>query len=196
MKKIFTTLCMASMLLTAYADMTLSLTSFDENEEEVITNITKDTTIVVTDFVENEFTGAPEMAVYGNVTTDSKSIKVTIERSEIGINDQFCLGTCVNGNGELKEELTLQPENNAWFTHYYPTTPSTVTIAYTFNDGINPAIKLTVDYNYSGTAVDNVVINPSDNTIYNLLGQRMPSNNLSELPAGIYIINGKKYIKQ
>jgi hypothetical protein len=32
--------------------------------------------------------------------------------------------------------------------------------------------------------------------IYNLLGQRMPNNTLSELPKGIYIINGKKYIKQ
>jgi hypothetical protein len=35
-----------------------------------------------------------------------------------------------------------------------------------------------------------------NNIIYNLLGQRMPSNELSELPAGIYILNGKKYIKK
>jgi hypothetical protein len=47
-----------------------------------------------------------------------------------------------------------------------------------------------------GPAVEDVVVRPTDNTIYNLLGQRMPTNELSELPAGIYIVNGKKIIKQ
>ena len=87
-------------------------------------------------------------------------------------------------------------EGNTWFTHYYPNNIGEETISYTFNDAVNPIITLTVVYNYSGTAVEDVVVRPTDNTIYNLLGQRMPNNTLSELPKGIYIINGKKYIKQ
>jgi hypothetical protein len=40
------------------------------------------------------------------------------------------------------------------------------------------------------------VVDGTKGMIYNLLGQRMSANDLSELPKGIYIINGKKYIKQ
>jgi hypothetical protein len=71
-------------------------------------------------------------------------------------------------------------------------------IVYTFNDGVNPAIELTIRYSYEDddTAVEDVIARPNDNAIYNLLGQRMPTTNWEELSAGIYIINGKKYIKK
>ena len=48
MKKIFTTLLMASMLLTAHASMGLSISYWDEYDEEVITELPKHTTVVVT----------------------------------------------------------------------------------------------------------------------------------------------------
>jgi hypothetical protein len=48
----------------------------------------------------------------------------------------------------------------------------------------------------TGTAVEDVEIRPTSNVIYNLLGQKMPTTEISELPKGIYIINGKKFIKQ
>ena len=85
-----------------------------------------------------------------------------------------------------------------WFTHYTVYEAGTETIVYSFNDGINPALTLTVKYSYmdEDTAVDNVVVLPTNNIIYNLLGQRMPTTNWEDLSAGIYIINGKKYIKQ
>jgi hypothetical protein len=46
------------------------------------------------------------------------------------------------------------------------------------------------------TAIEDVVAPQYNGKIYNLLGQEMPSTELSELPKGIYIINGKKIIKQ
>jgi hypothetical protein len=61
---------------------------------------------------------------------------------------------------------------------------------------VNPAITLTIQYNYAMTAVENVVAPQYNGKIYNLLGQEMPSKNLNELPKGIYIINGKKFINQ
>lgn len=199
MKKIFTTILLAGMLLSAHASLNVTVNTWNENDEEVITYITKDTTIVVTDFEEDFFNGGVVMGINGNLySSDSQTIKVTIERSNAGLKDEFCSGACIPGNEEVKQEITVEATNegNTWFTHYYPQYIGEETISYTFNDEVNPAIILTVVYNYSGTAVEDVVALPTDNTIYNLLGQRMPTTELNELPAGIYIINGKKIIKQ
>ena len=46
------------------------------------------------------------------------------------------------------------------------------------------------------TKVEDVVFPPCNGKIYNLLGQRMFTDEISELPKGIYIINGKKFSKQ
>ena len=46
------------------------------------------------------------------------------------------------------------------------------------------------------SAIENLVAPQYNGKIYNLLGQEMPATELSELPKGIYIINGKKIIKQ
>lgn len=198
MKKFFTTFLMASMLLTAHASLELNVVVLDENEDEVDLPITKDTTITVSTYEEDFFTGEVVMSLYGDLSTTSKDIKVTITRYVTGINDQFCMGSCYVGNGELKQELdlTLFQTPSSWFTHFYPTEASATPITYTFNDGVNAPIALTVRYCYLTSAVDNVTSPNFDNNIYNLLGQQMPSNDLSELPAGIYIINGKKYVKQ
>lgn len=199
MKKIFTTILLTSMLLSAYAGLNVTVNTWDENDEEVIMYITQDTTIVVNDFEEDMFSGSVVMGVKGYLySSESNTIHVTIERSQAGLKDEFCSGACVPGNKETKQELTVEATNegNTWYTHYYPHNISEETISYTFNDAVNPVITLTVVYNYSGTAVEDVVVRPTDNTIYNLLGQRMPTNELSELPAGIYIVNGKKIIKQ
>lgn len=199
MKRIFTTILIANLLLTAHAGLTLTVNSENADGDEVITYITKDTTIVITDFEEDVFSGTVVMGVNGYLySSDTTKIQVTIERSQKGLKDEFCSGACTPGNGEVKQELTVEAatENNTWFTHYYPQTAGKETIAYSFDDGINPIITLTVEYNYNVTAVEDVVVIPANNAIYNLLGQRMPSNDLSELPSGIYIINGKKYIKQ
>ena len=197
MKKIFTTLFMASMLLTAHAGMGLSISYWDENDEEVITEITKDTTIVVSEYEEDWISGKMVMSLAGYVTPANKKLNVTIERSSIHSNDQFCLGSCFQSNGELKQELSIDlfSATGSWQTHLYPTEPGTTTITYTFDDSVNPAITLTVKYSYQTSAVDNVVASQHSGIIYSILGQKMPTTDLNELPAGIYIINGKKYIK-
>jgi hypothetical protein len=197
MKKFLSTFFLASMMLSAYAGLGLTFVTVDENEEDIVTTITKDTTFIVTNY-EEDWDGNPEMTAKGKVSSTSNKITITIERSAEGLNDQFCLGACLQGNGEKTqvEELTLGPVNNIWFAHFYPTEPSETTITYTFDDGVNPAITLTIKYSYLMTPVDNVVAPQHSGKIYNLLGQQMSTTDLSELPKGIYIINGKKVIKQ
>jgi hypothetical protein len=171
-------------------------------DEQVSVEIVKDTTIVVTEFEYDEDMEEATMGVEGTMySDDTDSIMVTITRSATDVVDQLCAGgNCVPGNGELKQEIAFKvgemESMRSWFTHYTALEAGKVTINYAFNDGTNPVINLTIVYDYKGTAVDDVIVRPTDNAIYNLLGQRMPSNDLSELPAGIYIINGKKYIKQ
>jgi hypothetical protein len=115
--------------------------------------------------------------------------------------DQFCAaGNCVPGNGELNQVCEFvvgaMEMQRSWFTHYTPMEAGEEVISYEFNDGVNPAITLTIKYSYKTTAVEDVVAPQYNGKIYNLLGQEMQASDLSELPRGIYIINGKKYIKQ
>lgn len=174
-------------------------------EDDLVSiDVTKDTTIIVTEYEYDEDLEEATMGVEGVMYSDeSQQITVSITRSAEGIFDQFCAaGNCVPGNSELTQELEFTIGSMAsmrrWFTHYTVYEAGTETIVYTFNDGINPALTLTVKYSYmdEDTAVDNVVVLPTNNIIYNLLGQRMPTTNWEDLSAGIYIINGKKYIKQ
>ena len=198
MKKIFTTIFMASMLLSAQAGLGLSYITLDENEEEVIHTITQDTTIEVSDYEEDFFGDGMVMSFSGYVYTTSKNLTVTIERTTLNTRDEFCLNGCFAGNGEENQvlELTISKEEESFITHFYPTEASTTLIKYTFNDGINPAIAITVKYCYLTSAVDHIVAPQYNGIIYNLLGQPMPTTNISELPAGIYVIGNKKFIKQ
>ena len=203
MKKIFTTFFVFSIALAMQASFHLTLEKWIE-EDLVTTDITKDTTIVVTEYEYDEDLEEALMEVRGQLYSDeSQNITVTITRKNTGIIDQFCAaGNCVPGNGELTQvcEFTVGTADfqRSWLTHYTPIEPSTEVIVYTFNDGVNPTIKLTVRYSYEDdeTAVEEVIARPNDNIIYNLLGQRMPTTNWEEVSAGIYIINGKKYIKK
>ena len=197
MKKFLSTLFLVSIMLNAYAGLGLTFVTVDENEEDIVTTITKDTTFIVTNY-EEDWDGNPEMTAKGQVSSSSSKITMTIERSAEGLNDQFCLGGCLQGNGKKKEvvDITLTSENNIWLAHFYPTEPSETIISYKFDDGVNPAITLTVKYSYLMTAIEDVVAPQYNGIIYNLLGQQMQTTSLNELPKGIYIINGKKFIKQ
>ena len=203
MKKIFTTIIVLAVALGMQASLHISIEQW-VGEDLVTTNITKDTTIVVTEYEYDEDLEEALMEVRGQLYLDeSQNITVTITRKNTGIIDQFCAaGNCVPGNGELTQvcEFTVGTADfqRSWFTHYTPIEPSTEVIVYTFNNGVNPTIKLTVRYSYEDdeTAVEEVIARPNDNIIYNLLGQRMPTTHWEELSVGIYIINGKKYIKK
>lgn len=203
MKKIYTTILLLGMAISMSASFHLTIEKWVE-DDLVSIDVTKDTTIIVTEYEYDEDLEEATMGVEGVMYSDeSQQITVSITRSAEGIFDQFCAaGNCVPGNSELTQELEFTIGSMAsmrrWFTHYTVYEAGTETIVYTFNDGINPALTLTVKYSYEDedTAVDNVVVLPTNNIIYNLLGQRMPTTNWEDLSAGIYIINGKKYIKQ
>lgn len=203
MKKIYTTILLLGMAISMSASFHLTIEKWVE-DDLVSIDVTKDTTIIVTEYEYDEDLEEATMGVEGVMYSDeSQQIAVSITRSAEGIFDQFCAaGNCVPGNSELTQELEFTIGSMAsmrrWFTHYTVYEAGTETIVYSFNDGINPALTLTVKYSYmdEDTAVDNVVVLPTNNIIYNLLGQRMPTTNWEDLSAGIYIINGKKYIKQ
>ena len=203
MKKIFTSCFVLFAALSLQAALHLTVYQVID-DEEVTTEITQNTTLRITEYEWDEDLEEALMEVRGQLYSDeSPNITVTITRSSEGIIDQFCAaGNCVPGNSELTQELNFTvgtlSSMRRWFTHYTVYEAGTETIAYTFDDGINPTLTLTVKYSYNdeNTAVEDVLVRPTDNAIYNLLGQRMPTNELNELPAGIYIVNGKKIIKQ
>ena len=203
MKKIFTSFFVLFAALSLQAALHLTVYQVID-DEEVTTEITQNTTLRITEYEWDEDLEEALMEVRGQLYSDeSQNITVTITRQSTGIIDQFCAaGNCVSGNGELSQvcEFTIGslPMQRSWFTHYTPWEAGTETIVYEFNDGVNPTLTLTIKYSYKDedTSVEDVVVLPTNNIIYSLLGQRMPTTNWDELPAGIYIINGKKYIKQ
>lgn len=201
MKKIFTTIFVLSAALSMQAALHLTTEKWVE-DDLVSTEITESTTIIVNEYEWDEDLEEATMGVTGQLYSDeSPNITVTITRQNTGILDQFCAGgSCIYGNEELTQicELTIgsMPMERQWTTHLTIAEASTTTISYSFNDGVNPMITLTVKYCYLTSAVENVVAPQYNGKIYNLLGQEMPATELSELPKGIYIINGKKYIKQ
>ena len=201
MKKIFTSFFVLFAALSLQAALHLTVYQVID-DEEVTTEITQNTTFRITEYEWDEDLEEALMEVRGQLYSDeSQNITVTITRQSTGIIDQFCAaGNCVPGNGELTQVCDFTIGSLAsmrqFFTHYTQTEAGKETIIYTINDGKNPTITLTIVYSYLSSAVENVVMPQGNNIIYNLLGQRMPSNELSELPAGIYILNGKKYIKK
>lgn len=201
MKKILTTVIVLCAALSMQAGLHLNYEKW-VGDEKVVTNITENTTITVTEYEWDEDLEEALMEVKGQLYSDeSKNITVTITRQNTGVIDQFCAaGNCVPGNGELNQVcefvIGTMAMQRSWFTHYTPMEAGTEEISYEFNDGVNPSITLTIKYSYKTTAVEDVEIRPTSNVIYNLLGQKMPTTEISELPKGIYIINGKKYIKQ
>ena len=201
MKKFLSTIFVLCTALSMQAALHLNYEKW-EGDEKVVTEVTENTTITVTEYEWDEDLEEALMEVRGQLYSDeSENITVTITRQSTGIIDQLCAaGNCVPGNGELTQVCefvvgTMEMQRS-WFTHYTPIEASNEEISYEFNDGMNPAITLTIKYSYLMTAVENIVAPQYNGKIYNLLGQEMQASDLSELPKGIYIINGKKYIKQ
>ena len=201
MKKFLSTIFVLCIALSTQAALHLNYEKW-EGDEKVVTEVTQNTTITITEYEWDEDLEEALMEVRGQLYSDeSQNITVTITRQSTGVIDQFCAaGNCVPGNGELNQVcefvIGAMEMQRSWFTHYTPMEAGEEVISYEFNDGVNPAITLTIKYSYLMTAVEDVVAPQYNGKIYNLLGQEMPVSELNELPKGIYIINGKKYIKQ
>ena len=201
MKKFLSTIFVLCIALSTQAALHLNYEKW-EGDEKVVTEVTQNTTITLTEYEWDEDLEEALMEVRGQLYSDeSQNITVTITRQSTGVIDQLCAaGNCVPGNGELNQVcefvIGAMEMQRSWFTHYTPMEAGEEVISYEFNDGVNPTITLTIKYSYLMTAVENVVAPQYNGKIYNLLGQEMPVSELNELPKGIYIINGKKYIKQ
>ena len=201
MKKFLSTIFVLCAALSMQAALHLNYEKW-EGDEKVVTEVTQNTTITITEYEWDEDLEEALMEVRGQLYSDeSQNITVTITRQSTGVIDQFCAaGNCVPGNGELNQVCEFvvgaMEMQRSWFTHYTPMEAGEEVISYEFNDGVNPTITLTIKYSYLMTAVEDVVAPQYNGKIYNLLGQEMPVSELNELPKGIYIINGKKYIKQ
>ncbi len=201
MKKFLSTIFVLCIALSTQAALHLNYEKW-EGDEKVVTEVTQNTTITITEYEWDEDLEEALMEVRGQLYSDeSQNITVTITRQSTGVIDQFCAaGNCVPGNGELNQVCEFvvgaMEMQRSWFTHYTPMEAGEEVISYEFNDGVNPTITLTIKYSYLMTAVEDVVAPQYNGKIYNLLGQEMPVSELNELPKGIYIINGKKYIKQ
>ena len=201
MKKLLTTILVLCAALSMQAALHLNYEKWVD-DEKVVTEVTENTTITVTEYEWDEDLEEALMEVRGQLYSDeSNKITVTIKRQSTGVIDQFCAaGNCVPGNGELNQVCEFvvgtMAMQRSWFTHYTPMEAGTEEISYEFSDGVNPAITLTIKYSYNTTAVEDVVAPQYNGRIYNLLGQEIPATEISELPKGIYIINGKKVIKQ
>ena len=201
MKKFLSTIFVLCTALSMQAALHLNYEKW-EGDEKVVTEVTQNTTITITEYEWDEDLEEALMEVRGQLYSDeSQNITVTITRQSTEIIDQFCAaGNCVPGNGALTQVCEFvvgtMPMQRTWFTHYTPMEAGEEVISYEFNDGVNPTITLSINYSYLMTAVEDVVTPQHNGKIYNLLGQEMPATSLSELPKGIYIINGKKYIKQ
>lgn len=201
MKKFLSTIFVLCIALSTQAALHLNYEKW-EGDEKVVTEVTQNTTITITEYEWDEDLEEALMEVRGQLYSDeSQNITVTITRQSTGVIDQLCAaGNCVPGNGELNQVCEFvvgaMEMQRSWFTHYTPMEAGEEVISYEFNDGVNPTITLTIKYSYLMTAVEDVVAPQYNGKIYNLLGQEMPVSELNELPKGIYIINGKKYIKQ
>ncbi len=201
MKKFLTTVLVLCAAFSMQAALHLTVNQVID-DEEVATDITQSTTLLVTEYEWDEDLEEATMGITGQLYSDeSQNITVTITRQRTDVIDQFCAASnCVPGNGGLTQvcnfTIGTMAMQRSWFTHYTPTEASNEVISYEFNDGVNPTITLTIKYSYLMTALEQVVAPQYNGKIYNILGQLMPATELSELPKGIYIINGKKYIKQ
>ena len=201
MKNFLSTIFVLCIALSTQAALHLNYEKW-EGDEKVVTEVTQNTTITITEYEWDEDLEEALMEVRGQLYSDeSQNITVTITRQSTGVIDQLCAaGNCVPGTGELNQVcefvIGAMEMQRSWFTHYTPMEAGEEVISYEFNDGVNPTITLTIKYSYLMTAVENVVAPQYNGKIYNLLGQEMPVSELNELPKGIYIINGKKYIKQ
>ena len=104
MKKIFTTIFVLCAALSMQAGLHLNYEKW-VNDEQVITEVTENTTITVTEYEYDEDLEEALMEVKGQLYSDeSQNITVTITRQSTGIIDQFCAaGNCVPGNGELTQ---------------------------------------------------------------------------------------------
>lgn len=152
--------------------------------------------LTITEAKEDPMTEQMQMELKGSLLC-SNTLTVIINRSETGLDDEFCCADqCIAGSGEKSDTLYYTPGGLAkWFAHYAPVANSDVTVEYIFSDGTESR-TLSVHYVYQTEAIETVHTPTAKSGIYSINGTLLDKDgNTDALPNGMYIQNGKKIIK-
>lgn len=140
-----------------------------------------------------------EYGLEGTIALDldeRSSLTVNIYRDydlESGAEDQFCLGNCYNSDGKEKQTLTLKSlgETNVFTAHFNGVEG---TISYEFVSS-KQTVRLNVTYEGRPQAIQHVTTSEARQGVYTIFGQFLRADNSTiGLPAGMYIVGGKKTI--
>jgi hypothetical protein len=198
MKKIFTILLTAALALSAHAGLIISVNGHGEISGDSLA-------IELNEATYNPLTEEMQMNVEGNILVSdavNNALAVSIFRSEEGIVDEFCCGTdCRAGNGQTAQrgsyDVSQWAGPQTWFIHFSPAAgrATDVTTKYIFSDGVNQK-TLIVHFVYEGTSLEEITAdNDAKQGVFTVFGQQLRSdNNTDNLPAGLYIVGGKKMI--
>lgn len=189
MKKVY--FLLAAMLLCSTMSHALTITT---GSGFIKTTLDKDTTIRVTEAEGNPITGL-QMGIKGDITVTSEQLIVEITRSEAGLDDELCVGNCAPGNKELTQKMTFMGNyTGSWYTHYTPVAGKEYTVTYKFIDG-SETLTLTVVYDYNTSALEDVHTTSAARGVYTIFGQKLrEDSDVEGLPAGMYIVAGKKMV--
>lgn len=197
MKKLFTLFLGTALALGAQAGLLISVNNHGEISGDSLE-------ITVQDAVFNPMKEVMQMNVEGNILVSdavNNALAVSIFRSEEGLTDEFCCGTdCRAGNGLTTDrgsyDVSAWSGPQSWYVHFTPAAGgANVTMRYIFSDGVNQK-TLIVHFIYEGTGLDEVISDyAAPQGVFTIFGQQLrPDNCTDNLPAGLYIVGGKKMI--
>ena len=194
MKKLFTLILGAALAVSAQAGLIINVTGYGEISGDSLE-------IVVNEATVNPLTDEMQMKVEGTILVTSEALAVSIFRSEEGMEDEFCCGgDCRAGNGQTADRAAFDastwsgPQN--WYVHFTPkASGANVAVRYLFSDGTVQK-QLIVHFVYEGSGIEDVEADSkAPQGVYTLFGQKLRTDNSTEgLPAGMYIVGGKKMI--
>ncbi len=123
---------------------------------EIETELVSGDTVYVEEATIDLITRQPTMELKGSITTDRSQLEVTVTRSAIGLSDQLCVSSCMNGNGEETQLFTFPVtanQVNGWYAHFIPSTAGENTLTYVFSDG-EERFTLTAVFRYTPTGIE------------------------------------------
>lgn len=194
MKKLFTLFLGIALAAGAQAGLIINVTGHGEISGDSLE-------ITINEATLNPLTEEMQMKVEGTLLVNTQALAVSIFRSEEGLEDEFCCGgDCRAGNGLTADRAAFDATSwsgpQSWYVHFTPkASGANVAIRYLFSDGTEQK-QLIVHFVYEGTGLENVEAETTaPQGVYTLFGQQIRTDNSTEgLPAGLYIVAGKKTI--